>query len=240
MFNSQIKAIQSLEKFRRLKQQIDQNPKKQDHCLVAFIKACFGEIFVYLYFGALVAVLAGIFTLLGTGALVFFSILAGLIYYFIYKNNKKQIQRKNQSNWLAHAPMTQVFIAQLNDFESIRIPLLIYCIYMTEIFALAYLNEPAMQLAEQILDGSFQFEQLQPHVIDSVVLAKNEYSFGLSQVAEVFCVLVTIKTLDRQVIQDLIQKLLQSFAIEQHDFIQREDLHLYQLLSAQYEVKRLN
>ena len=98
MFNSQIKAIQSLEKFRRLKQQIDQNPKKQNHCLVAFIKACFGEIVVYLYFGALVAVLAGIFTLLGTGALVFFSILAGLIYYFIYKNNKKQNAHNKHQN----------------------------------------------------------------------------------------------------------------------------------------------
>ncbi|AMW78354.1 hypothetical protein AMD27_05310 [Acinetobacter sp. TGL-Y2] len=71
----------------------------------------------------LVAVLAGIFILLGTAALVFFSILAGLIYYSIYKNNKKQIQRKNQTNWFAQAPMTHVFIAELSDFESIRIPL---------------------------------------------------------------------------------------------------------------------
>lgn len=53
-------------------------------------------------------------------------------------------------------------------------------------------------------------------------------------VPEVFCVLVTIKTLNRHVIEDLIQKLFQSFAVEQHDFIEREDLHLHQLLSAQY------
>lgn len=46
--------------------------------------------------------------------------------------------------------------------------------------------------------------------------------------------LVTIKTLNRHVIEDLIQKLFQSFAVEQHDFIEREDLHLHQLLSAQY------
>lgn len=130
--------------------------------------------------------------------------------------------------------MTQVFIAQLSDFESIRIPLLIYCICMTEIFTLEYLNEPAMHLAEQILDGSFQFEHLQPHVIDMVVIAKHEYSFGLSQVAEVFYVLVTIKSLNRHIIEDLIQKLFQSLALEQQDFIEREDIHLHQVLSAQY------
>ncbi|WP_171254777.1 hypothetical protein [Acinetobacter sp. TGL-Y2] len=56
----------------------------------------------------------------------------------------------------------------------------------------------------------------------------------MSQVAEVFCVLVTIKTLNRHAIADLIQKLFQSFALEQHDFIEREDLHLSQVLSAQY------
>ncbi len=104
---------------------------------------------------------------------------------------------------------------------------------MTEIFALDYLNEPAVHLAEQILDKSFQFEHIPPHVIEKVVYAKNEYSFGLSQVAEVFCVLVTIKTLNRKITEDLIQKLFQSLALEQQDFIEYEDIHLHQLLSAQ-------
>lgn len=189
---------------------------------------------VYLSLIGTLALLAGIFIILGAGALIFFSIMGIGIYIYIYKNNKRKTQRKNQHNWLAQAPMPHVFIAELSDFESIRILLLIYCIYVVGQLSLTDLKDVSMCCAEHIRDHTFQIDQINHELIAKVQYAKNEYSFGLSQVAGVFCVLVTIKTLNHHLIADLIQKLFGSLALEQHDFIEYEDIHLHQVLSAQY------
>ncbi len=234
MSNLEIKALQSLEKFRLQKQRCDLQAQKEDYWLVSEIKDWCMEISVYISFIGILVLLAGIFIFLGAGALIFFSIIGLSIYIYIYKKNKKEINRKNQQNWLLQAPLTQRYINHLTDFESIRFPLLIYCIYMVDQQSLTDLEDVSMHCAEHISKQANLHEMIDDEFIRKVKFAKNEYSFGLSQVAEVFYVLVKTKQFNQNIIEDMIQKLFQSFALEQKDFIEREDIHLHQVLTMQY------
>lgn len=231
MSNSEIQAYQSLEKFQILKQRSDAQVPKEEHWLVSEIKDWCMEMILYIAFIGIILVLIGIFIVLGGGALVFFSILGVALYIYIYKKNKKQIHRKNQQNWLIQAPNTYQYIQQLTDFESVRIPLLIYAIYMVDQMQLKELEEIAMHCADDIRMQNFHIEGMDPEFISTVRAVKNEYSFGLNQVAEVFYILVSCKNLNQNIIIDLIQKMFQSFALQQKDFIEQEDIHLHQLLN---------
>lgn len=71
---------------------------------------------------------------------------------------------------------------------------------------------------------------MDPEVKGMLEYAKNEYAFGLNQVADVFYILCSVTHLNQKIIEDLIQKLFQSFANERSGFIQDEDDHLHQVL----------
>ena len=230
MSNSTIKALHTLEKFKKLKQQHHQKSLKQDHCVVAFIKECWGEIFIYMIIFIPFILLSLIFKILGGGALIFFSILGLLTYVYIYKKNNKQIVRKNQQDWLLQAPRTRFFIELVEDFELMRVPLLVYGIYMVEQLSLHELDQACMHLAERILEQNTHENLMDPEIKGMLEYAKNEYAFGLNQVADVFYILCSVTHLNQKIIEDLIQKLFQSFANERSGFIQDEDDHLHQVL----------
>ncbi|MBU3845386.1 MAG: hypothetical protein H9855_00125 [Candidatus Acinetobacter avistercoris] len=229
---NEIWAIQTLYKFNALRLKNDQKFRKQKRYFWDTFKYLFGELLIFFLISVLIGTVVGLSILVGLGAFFLLLPFGALIYYYFLKKKPKKIKIRNDKNWLLQAPQIQHYLFQLeNDCEQLRAPLLIYCMYMTEYLSLDMLEDVSIRLSEYIFPQAFDLESVSSDTRELIRAAKSEYSFSLNKVAEVCYLLIMTQRLNKMMVEEMIQKLFQTFALYEQDFIKREDHHLRKLLA---------
>lgn len=229
---NEIWAIQSLYKFNALRLKNDQKFRKQKRYFWNSFKYIFSELLIFFLITVLIGTVVGLSILVGLGAFFLILPFGALVYYYFLKMKPPKIKIRNDKNWLLQAPQIQHYLFQLeNDCEKLRVPLLIYCMYMTEYLSLDMLEEVSIGLSENILPQAFDLESVSSDTRELIRAAKSEYSFSLNKVAEVCYLLIMPQRLNKRMVEEMIQNLFQTFALYDQDFIEREDHHLRKLLA---------
>lgn len=218
-------AIQTLEKFKTQSANKKIAGKK---LLKAEFVQCLNEMILYLLIGIVLAAMTDLIS--NRFMALFVCILLVMIGYIYFKKKSKQITLQldhSKSKAFVH---TYTLLNHVKAYEPLRVPLLIYVIYLIDKFSCDSLREVAILITQKMGNKQFDLNMVDASLMEKIGEAYSEQSPNIAQIARILSDLLNDQSIDSENIQLIMQNISETFySLLDHE-IAFEDKHLYDLI----------